>query len=251
MKHFSYALMRIVGRMLFADGLRRAVWRLMLKIRPLIPRELIIRPRDITVAVGIPYLGTIRRFSKAATGGRVIVIEADEDNRMLLENGIHDEDMKNVQVIGKAAWSSSGEISFLLAKRPEDHRIENAEILIDNDLREEQESGFYRERVTVQASTIDQMMQEVGAERIDYIEITVNGAELEVIKGMGEILSRTAVIFAKGHVIDKETGEPLNKAIAEYLRGYGFTTVITMPSKSVVDEWGSRQGDVYAWKTVR
>lgn len=240
-----------MSRLLFTSGLRIAFWRLMLRIRPLIPREFVIRPRDIVVAVGIPYFGTIRRFSRAASAGRVIVIEADDDNRMRLEAAIQEERLNNVQIIGKAAWSEPGSVSFMLAKRPEDHRIENADIVIDNDLREEQESGSYRDCVTVEASTIDMMMREAGADHIDYIEITVNGAELEVIKGMKEILPRTSFLYAKGHVLDQVTGEPLNKAIDDYLKGCGFQTAITMPSKSVVEEWGPRKGDVYAWKLDR
>lgn len=251
MKRFSYALMRLMSRLLYTDSMRRASWRLMLKIRPLIPREIVIRPGDIVVAVGIPYFGTIRRFSRAATAGRVIVIEADEDNRTALETSIQNEGLNNVQIIGKAAWSEQGAVRFKLAKRPEDHRIENADIIIDNDLREVQESGSYRDCVTVEASTIDLMMREAGVDHIDYIEITVNGAELEVIKGMKEILPRTSFLYAKGHVLDQVTGEPLNKAIDDYLKGYGFQTMITMPSKSVVKEWGPRKGDVYAWKFDR
>ena len=142
-----------------------------------------------------------------------------------------------------------GTCRFLLAKRDEDHRIENTDIVIDNDLREKQESGAYRDCITVEASTIDLMMREAGVDRIDYIEITVNGAELDVIKGMEEIMPRTSIIFAKGHVRDQVTGQPLNRSITDHLRRHGFETAITISSKSVVKEWGLRDGDVYAWRT--
>lgn len=249
-KDFAYAMMRFANRFLAASRLRQNVWRLFLKSRPLIPRELLINAGDIVVAVGVPYFGTIRRFSKAATAaGRVIVIEADRDNRERLETAIRAEGLKNVHIIGKAAWSQPGNLRFLLAKRDEDHRVENADIVIDNDLREAQESGSYRDSITVEASTIDLMMREAGVDRIDYIEITVNGAELEVIKGMEGIMPRTSIIFAKGHVRDKATGQALNKGIVEHLRKHGFVTAITVPSTSVVKEWGMRDGDVYAWRT--
>lgn len=250
-KTFAYASMRLISRLLGSGRLRRETWKLFLKTRPLIPREFLIEPGNVVVAVGVPYLGTIRRFSKAAgADGRVIVIEADENNRTRLESAIRAEGMGNVSVIGKAAWSKPGTCRFLIAKRDEDHRLENADIVIDNDLREAQESGSYRDHVIVETSTIDIMMSEAGVDRIDYIEITVNGAEFEVIKGMENILPRTAVIFAKGHVRDQATGEPINKQISEYLTGKGFFPAITKPSASVVKEWGHRQGDVYAWRDV-
>ena len=239
-----------MNRLLISSYLRRRVWWLILKFRPLIPREFLIQSGDIVVAVGVPFIETIRRFSMAAgAAGRVIVIEADKDNRERLESAIQVDGLKNVHIIGKAAWSKPGTCRFLLAKRDEDHRLENPDIVIDNDLREEQESGAYRDCITVEASTIDLMMREAGVNRIDYIEITVNGAELEVIKGMESILPKTSLVYAKGHVRDKTTGEPINRSISDYLRRHGFETVITVPSTSVVKEWGLRDGDVYAWKT--
>ena len=249
-KAFIYATMRFTSRILNVAGLTRVVWRLFLKYRPLIPREFMIARGDITVAVGIPYYNTIKRFSLAVgPRGRVIVIEADEGNRVRLEELIRADGLENISIIGKAAWSQPGECRFLLAKRDEDHRIENADIIIDNDLREELESGSYQDYVTVETSTIDIMMEEAGVDHIDYIEITVNGAEYEVIKGMSSILNRTSIIFAKGHVREQATGKPINIPITEFLKGQGFNTAITIPSKSVVKEWGMRQGDVYAWRT--
>jgi FkbM family methyltransferase len=249
-KKLAYAMMRLTNRLLISDRLRRRVWRLMLRTRPLIPREFLIKRGGIVVAVGIPYFGTIRRCALAAGGGgRVIVIEADEGNRQRLESAISAEGLENIQIISKAAWSSPGTLRFLLARRDEDHRIADTGNVIDNDLREERESGGYRDSITVEAATIDSMMHEADVDRIDYIEITVNGAELEVIKGMQNMLPHTAVIFAKGHVRDQDTGEPINKKISEFLSERGFFTAITRPSHSVVKEWGLRQGDVYAWKS--
>ena len=248
-KNLAYPIMRFANRLVNDNRLRLLIWRLFLRFRPLIPREFMIRAGDIVVAIGVPFFDTIRRFSMAADTGRVIVIEADKANKERLENAIRAEGLNNVHIIGKAAWSKPGNLRFLIAKRDEDHRIENADIVIDNDFREAQESGSYRESIIVEASTIDQMMNEAGVDHIDYIEITVNGAELEVIKGMNGIIPRTSIIFAKGHVRDKITGEPLNKSICSHLRDYGFDTSITIPSRSVATEWGMRDGDVYAWRT--
>jgi hypothetical protein len=97
------------------------------------------------------------------------------------------------------------------------------------------------------------MMQDSGVDLIDSIEIAVNGAELQVLYGMENMLKHTMRLFVKGHARMKGTGEPINKAIVSLLSQEGFKTKITKRSKSQPEAekaWGMREGDVYAWKGV-
>ena len=64
---------------------------------------------------------------------------------------------------------------------------------------------------------------------IDFLSVTVNGAELEVLKGSEGLLRsapRHARVYAKGHALD-ETGEPIHRAAQQFLKELGYETTIT------------------------
>ena len=118
----------------------------------------------------------------------------------------------------------------------------------DNDLREQRERGGYAEQY-VEVDTVENMLA-AQLDRIDYIEIAVNGAEKNVLDGMGSLLGKTRRLFVKGHPRDRETGRAACYSLSEFLQASGFDTQITQPSGAVDPTWGQREGDVYAWQAA-
>jgi hypothetical protein len=89
------------------------------------------------------------------------------------------------------------------------------------------------------------------------MSITVNGAELEVLKGATRIISQSenCRIFSKGHarVGDAQSGTPLNVYISEFFNSHGLVSIISKGERGATKaaHWKFREGDVFAWKLQR
>lgn len=248
----SHALLRLASRLLDEKNRLKNFLRyqLILRFRPNIPRELMLNFGDCVVQVGTPSTSTLHRLV-ASVGrlGRVFIIEPAPGNVRRLREYVRRFGWNNVTIIPKAAWDRPGRHRLLVASRDDDHRLENDQVTHDNDLREQRERGGYEEEY-VEVDTVANMLADAQVKRIDYIEIAVNGAEKNVLDGMGELLGKTERLFVKGHPRDRETGQAACYRLSEFLQQSGFATQITKPSGAVDPSWGHREGDVYAWKAA-
>jgi len=131
----------------------------------------------------------------------------------------------NVDLVRCAAWSESDEMKFSLAAHPGDHKIAIDGIEHDNDYRPE---NTYEETTTVGAKPLDQIVEKHGLDQVNYVEIMVNGAEMEVLRGATHMLRgfRPIRLLVKGHA-RTEQGQPLNQEISEFLDRHGLATVVT------------------------
>ena len=83
----------------------------------------------------------------------------------------------------------------------------------------------YRESVKVAIDTVDNILQPIARTRIDFILVETNGSELEVVQGMGQVLSIVDRLAVRGHVM--RDGVPIYKDIDCFLRTMGFATKVT------------------------
>ena len=250
MKKILQTVFKVFFRMV-PEGISKKILRkILLLFRGYLPKELQINLGDVVVLVGTPNISTIAR-SRIIIGnnGRLIVIEADEFSvSKLREWKSKNKENNNIEIIYKAVWSEKKELELLKARRPGDNRIKNDKIMTDNDIREQKESGGYTNKIMVSADTINNIMKNIGIDHIDHMEITINGAEFEALKGARTVLHNTQRIFVKGHSRDVETNEPINLLIDKFLTEIGFTTILTKATQSVAGEWGDRDGDIFAYR---
>lgn len=214
------------------------------------PEELLIDKGDSAIMVGSPNPEQIHRFA-SLTGerGTVLFIEPHPDNAASLRTAASEYD--NVTVIEKGVWSSKGTQELMLAhpNHPGDNKIPVDDIQHDNDYREEN----YNESIEIDVDTLDNIVGENDLQP-DYIEIAVNGAELEVLHGLSNTLETylsLSRLFVKGHPREEETGKPINTRIVNLLKDYGFQGIIgaaTEPTVGDDAEWTRRDGDVYGWR---
>lgn len=222
---------------------------LMGRVTGKIPRRGLVNLGDYVLQVGTPSPATIHHYLDiVGPEGRVIVVEPEDENFARLSADPIITDAANVTLLQRAAWCRREHLSFTVSKSKYDHKIAVPDVSHDNDYVPDN----YRECVLVQADTVDNMLAELGITRVDYAEIHVNGAEVEVLHGMAESLGFTARLHVKGHALVKETGEPINKQISALLHKRGFRTVICARTKARDDAatsgWRTRAGDVYAAK---
>jgi FkbM family methyltransferase len=203
---------------------------------------------DTATIVGTPFPDKIETMSKCVgSAGRVILIEPEPQNLERHYFHIARRGLKNVTIVPKAAFDNRGKAKFLIAPQPADHRIVIPGIEHDNDYRA---ANYYIDEVDVDVDTIDNIMDQLGVRRVDFIEIAVNGAEMHILRGMKQMLSATHRLYVKGHARHRESKRPINQDILAFLEVRGFHTWLTPGSESVaiIARWGKREGDVFAWK---
>ncbi len=105
--------------------------------------------------------------------------------RVLLEN-IRLNNLRNVIPLRIAAWSGEAELKLFAAKHFAGH---SSLIVVPED------EGVY---VNVRARRLDDVVGELKLGRVDFVKIDVEGAELEVLRGMRWILEH----FKPGLVVE-------------------------------------------------
>lgn len=228
--------------------LKQELFKLIFKYRGHHVRELLLNEGDTAVIVGTPNQYRVHQFARlTGDSGQVVFIEPEPNNVKSLREAARE--YSHVDIDTRGAWSTSGKQVLLLGSpsNPGDHKIAVDNIEHDNDYREEN----YTESVDIEVAPLDSILAEYEVEP-DYIEIMVNGAELEVLKGATEVLTAgRPKLLMKGHQRNATTGEPMNRRLAEYVEQYGYQTVIGANQNETVGEtteWTKRAGDVYAWK---
>lgn len=245
-KKLYYCSARLFIRIINNQNILNNIRTYIISRRSFLPKELVIMKGDTVIQVGTHKQETLSRiYNSIGSNGKAIIIEADKNSYEYLNEYIQKNNWTNMILVHKAASNIKGEGSFLISEILSDHRLEDSNILHDNDLRSD---GYINENI-VQIDTIDNILSDLKIDKVDYIEITVNGAELKVLEGMKNSLKITKRIYTKTYAIDLENNQTLTKEIIRILRRNDFNFIIGRPSQSVIDEqWGKRSGDIYAFK---
>jgi FkbM family methyltransferase len=130
---------------------------------------------DVFVDVGA-HVGkyTIRASRNAA---RVIAIEAYPDNYRTLVRNIGLNNAENVDAVNKAAWHREETLKFYVG-----------DFSGHGSLKEGLPDRRYTDTIQVQAEATDAMLRSLNVPRVDWVKIDVEGAELEVLRGLKETL---------------------------------------------------------------
>lgn len=223
---------------------------LALRLQNSLPIELAVSKGETAIQIGTPRPRTVKRFQKAVGSlGRIIIFEAEPNNFTRLQQAFSGDQFDNITLIAGAAWSEPGQGKLSLSPYSGDHKINLDDVRIDNDLRAGNQN---MQVIDCTFYSIDQVMLDLKLDTLNYLSVTVNGAELEVLRGAEKTLrnSPAARVYAKGHALT-EGGQPLNQPIRQWLTSLGFSTVKTKgePSSTIDNSWRWRAGDAYAWKT--
>jgi FkbM family methyltransferase len=227
------------------DFVRQAL----LKVQNSVPTELAVNAGDTVVQIGTPWPSTMRRFRRAiGDTGKLIIFEAMPANAKRLRDAVAESRFNNVTIFEGAAFSSRRSGKMMVSPHVGDHKISVSGVRMDNDLRE---INVRMDEIAVEFHCIDDVLHDMGINEINYLSFTVNGAELEVLKGAEETLkrSRNIRVYSKGHA-RLENGQPINTLIKPYLQSLNLKTIISKgePSSTHDEGWLYREGDVFAWR---
>jgi FkbM family methyltransferase len=177
------------------------------------------QPKDggIVVDVGAHY-GRYTPIAAKRIGpkGKVIAIEADPKNFDMLNKNIKlNELLENVITLNYAASSNKSKVKLSIPEKKSGHTIYSSIIT----------SRAPTEKfIEVNANTLDDILYENGilVEEVNWIKIDVEGAELEVLKGATNVLSKSKDSALLIEIHDVENGKTLYEPIMDLLNNYNF-----------------------------
>lgn len=166
---------------------------------------------DVAIDVGAGFgINAIIYSKEVGDEGKVISIEPAEDNLMCLKKNIELNKVKNVTVIQKGLWNKKDRLKFYLNPVPGGHSL-----VTDKD---------DAIRITeVGVDTLDNILTALGVDRVNFIKMDIEGAEIEALRGMEETLGNNDVklAIASYHKVD---GQPTCKTIIPMMRKMGFNS---------------------------
>jgi FkbM family methyltransferase len=170
---------------------------------------------DVVVDCGA-HFGAFTLYAAKVVGdkGKVIAFEPDSVNFEKLERNINLNCLTNVIAIKKGVYSKNTSLAF------DSSHDEGAHVLSD---------GQADPNTCVSVVTLDSELELLGIQRVDFIKMDVEGAEIEAIKGAVRILASNDVhlAIASYHEVD---GKPTSSELEKLLTSQNYKTETTFPS---------------------
>src|SRR5215213_7980331 len=166
---------------------------------------------DVVVDIGA-NIGryTIISSKRVGANGKVVAIEAHPGNFEMLNSNIKLNRLTNVIPLNYAVYSKDTKIKLYLPEVESGYTIYNT--IMYNRARTEDKF------VEVNANTLDYLLQLKGIMDINWVKIDVEGAELEVLKGATNMLSKSKDIALLIEVHGLDNYRP----ILEFVSSYNF-----------------------------
>jgi len=196
-------------------------------------------PGETVVLAGCYKLETVRKHRLAVgPGGRVIAIEANRQSVRRLAAAMRDDpvlrDADNVDLVAKGVWDRKGQTVFVTSDddgRDYD-RVHDA--CLDG---LETGRGDISGEEVIDVDTIDNIVADLGVDRVDYVVLTVNNCELPALKGLTRTMGHNPQLRLYIHSVSPQ---PLQQ-VAAVLGEAGFRMRIEPVNR------GSRLHRIYAF----
>ncbi len=190
--------------------------------------ERIFKPKqeDVVIDCGC-FIGMgDTHLSKTMQGtGKIFAIEADKYCYSLLEKNIETNSLKNVIPLHKGVWDKEIEIAL---------QSSHAQA---NSLVQEVHTG--EETYQVLTTTIDSVISEYDVKKLDMISMTINGAEVEALKGADTTLKQLRPRLRLAGWYHRD-GKPIWYHAESFLTAYDYKVfhtprgnVLAVPGESI------------------
>ena len=173
----------------------------------------ILKKGDIVVDAGA-HIGTFTVKAAKAVGdkGRVIAIEPSANNIEFLSRNIEANGLQNVSIVPKGIWSTKGTLKLNISRR----RTTGHSFYTSSQFGTEEINEFKE----VEVDTLDNIVRQSGVWPVNFIKMDIEGAEIEAIKGMDEIMSGDVKLAMEGsHIV---AGQRTYQIIIPWLKNRGF-----------------------------
>lgn len=169
-----------------------------------------VKPGDVAAEMGA-YRGYFCMYMAEKIGpeGKVIAIEPLPDNLRFLQKNVEVNNLKNIHIVANGVWNKKDVLTF--QRSAGDFQSSSIDLNYKNGLDYQME-----------VDTLDHIIPESGVARVDFMIIQLNGAELEALEGLNNILPDNIAIAARY----KKEGVVAAKLIGKQLAEKGYTVKI-------------------------
>lgn len=184
---------------------------------------------DVVIDAGA-YEGLFSILAARSIGpeGKVIAFEPDVQNRARLEANIRLNRVENIVVVDKGLWSGGGVLRFCASGS-------DFSCIGAGDLNTPVNEGWDA-NTTVEVTALDEELDRLGIDRIDFLKADVEGAEIEMLKGARRTLEKSDawLSMASYHVVD---GGMSCYRVEDLLREFGYEAETNFPHHPTTFGW--------------
>ena len=188
--------------------------------------ERLLRPGMTVLDIGAHHgYYTLLASRKVGPQGKVLAVEASPREREKLNLHLRINGCKNVQVESRALAETEGDAELYVVRGGQT----GCNSLRKPDVSEPTEA------ISIRTGRLDSVLREHQIEKVDFIKLDVEGAELSVLKGGPELLHRKPRPVILAEVQDVRTrpwGYPARE-IVRFLSGVGFQWFRLLPDRSL------------------
>ena len=180
---------------IFEDKVYERVWQ---------PKE-----GDVVLDLG-GYVGMFTVKASVAVGatGKVVTVEPSPESYKMMESNC--QGLDNVLLVKKAVAAENGKARLYYS---------GSTISLYNSLVIKR-----KDYIEVETITVDDLVEELGLDKVDIVKMDVEGATMEVLKGMQKTLEKgTKLVIAAYHL--RADGKPEREQIARLLKEAGYTVI--------------------------
>jgi FkbM family methyltransferase len=171
------------------------------------------------------------RYARLFPASRVFAFEPLPRNLAIAERLIGTSGVTNVRLIPCALAESDGEADFHVSSGhppdvPEtsdwDYGNKSSSLLPPDAHTKIHPWVHFDEVIRVPVRTVLSVAHEWDLDRVDFMHIDVQGAELKVLQGAGDLLATVTAIWLEVEAVPLYRDQPLRDEVAEFLSAHGF-----------------------------
>jgi len=168
-------------------------------------RNVVPDPGDTVVEAGVHRGNDTATFAKFAN--RVVGFEPSPRNHSIAEQNLRK--FENVDVVNNGLWFEADELEIMYGG--DDY---------DDGFLQPDDGGQERgEQIPV--DTLEAYVEQLDIDHVDFLKVEAEGAEVEILEGMGELRPRHVVVNAD----EERDGQPIGVEVMELLQPMGYTLV--------------------------
>lgn len=161
---------------------------------------------------------TVLAAKSVGDDGKLIAIEPEKKNVENLRKNIEINGLNNVAVVPKGLWNRRSKKRLYLTRGSTGHSLVQ-EQAHHTDLAGHQPTDDKTEEI--ETDTLDNILEELGVSKVDFIKMDIEGAEIQALDGMKRTLKTNDVklAIAAYHIVN---GAQTCKIVTPWLEKAGF-----------------------------
>jgi FkbM family methyltransferase len=175
------------------------------------------------------------RYKKLFPQAKIFAFEPLIENVKKIKHNFKRYNLKSdIELFNLALGEKFGKMKFFVsagrpeeAKRSKDWDYENksSSLLPPKDISKTHNWLKFKKEITVEVDTIKNICQKNSIDHIDFIHLDVQGAEIKVLKGAGDLIRKIRVIWLEVANLEMYEDQPLKDDIERFMHEKGFKKI--------------------------